>query len=326
MPVKKPLFNIGRMIDESVKEVPIETSFLDDLNYTVNKLISAEHQPVYFWKKISSISDDSISDDSIPIYSSKSEFDEPCEKNLGSIVKIVKNSELCPNFYQCTFHDGKPSRTYKPSSLQCIRQMYYQMTGCDLDESSNSPDMCGVGESGTDRHIRIQNYIEHMKDYGIDCEYVDVEKYVAENNIPDIKIIGKQGMETKLHNTKYNLNFLCDGIIKYKGNYYILEIKTESSYKWRDRTGVADEHILQASTYSKCLNLSSVLFLYECRDFCSKKSYVLNVTTDMQDFVCDKILLCDQYVNSNIVPPKPSDVSKKSCQYCSYRKTCKKDV
>ena len=73
MPVKKPLFNIGRMIDESVKEVPIETSFLDDLNYTVNKLISAEHQPVYFWKKISSISDDSISDDSIPIYSSKSE-------------------------------------------------------------------------------------------------------------------------------------------------------------------------------------------------------------------------------------------------------------
>lgn len=314
--VKKLLFNINRLINESLKEVPVETSFLEDLNYTVRSIDMEKHKPHYYWKRIDKEPCD------FPI-NNVTEKEEPTKELLGCIIKLTENG--FSTLYECVYHDGLPSRTYKPSSLQCIRQMYYQIVGVDVDDNNCSPDLYGIGESGTDRHTRIQNYISCMPYHNVDCTFVDVGQYVLDNNIPDLEIISKNGNETKLHNTKYNLNFLCDGIIKYKGTYYILEIKTESSYKWMSRTGVADEHLIQAYTYSMCLNIPRVLFIYESRDLCSKKTYLIEINDEMRNLVCNKIKSCDNYVLSNIVPPKP-EVSKKICQYCNYKKSCRKDV
>ena len=113
--------------------------------------------------------------------------------------------------------------------------------------------------------------------------------------------------------------------IKYKGKYYILEIKTESSYKWRERTYVDDSHIQQAIAYSLNLCINDVLFLYECRDLCSKKCYLYTVTDKLRKEVLDTIKSCDDYVSIGVVPMKPQTVSKKTCQYCQYRKSCKMD-
>lgn len=218
----------------------------------------------------------------------------------------------------------KPSQTYKPSSLACIRNMFFQVIGTEQDSESRGSILIGIGESGTDRHERLQNAVSQMKNYGIDCEYVNVGEYVKSNNLEDIEVVKQSGFETKLFHKKLNMSFLCDGVIKYKGKYYILEIKTETVHKWYDREGVAEEHKNQATAYSLSLNLDGVIFLYENRDNCDKKCYLFKVTDEMRQNLIGKISNCDNYVKNLIPPPKPEEASAKFCQYCNYKIACKK--
>lgn len=220
----------------------------------------------------------------------------------------------------------KPSQSYKPSSLNCIRQMYYQMVGSDLDGNEPSPNLIRICQGGTDAHERIQYTISEMKRLGFDCEYLDVGDYIKENNIPDIEIIEKKGFETKLYHTKYKLRFLCDGLIRYKGELYILEIKTESTYKNGQRIFVAEEHRAQGTAYCLTLLVDKVMFFYEDRNNCKHKPYILPVTEEMKErLVIGKIRDCEEYVASNCVPPKPTDVFPKTCEYCDYQKLCKEN-
>lgn len=219
----------------------------------------------------------------------------------------------------------KPSQTYKPSSLHCIRNMYYQVSGVDAQGERASCELVGICESGTDRHERLQIAVTEMQNNGIDCEYCDVAEYVKSHNLDNIEIVSKQGMETKLYHKEYNMSFLCDGIIRYKGKYYILEIKTETNNKFWDRQGVNPDHILQGTAYSLAFGIDEVLFLYECRDTCSKKAFMLEVTDEMRSNLVQKILECNGYVESKVAPPKPVDISKKACAYCGYSERCKLD-
>lgn len=218
----------------------------------------------------------------------------------------------------------KPSKSYKPSSLHCIRNMYFQITRAELESERASSELIGICESGTDRHDRIQRACMAMKDNNIDCEYVNVGEFVKSRGLDDIEVISQNGNETKLFNKKLNISFLCDGIIRYKGKYYILEIKTETSNKFWDRKDVNPDHILQGTAYSLNLGLDNVLFLYECRDNCSKKAFMLHVTDKMKQDLVGKITECDGYVERMICPPKPEDVSRKACAYCNYAELCKR--
>ena len=218
----------------------------------------------------------------------------------------------------------KPSQSYKPSSLHCIRNMYFQITGAKGDDSRATSELVGICESGTDRHDHIQKAVMAMKENGIDCEYVNVAEFVKERKLQDLKVVSQQGNETKLYNEALNISFLCDGIIRYKGVYYILEIKTETSSKFWDRKDVNPDHILQGTAYSVNLGLDDVLFLYECRDNCSKKAFMLHVTDKMKHDLVAKILECDGYVDRMIAPPKPEDISRKACAYCGYADLCRR--
>lgn len=218
----------------------------------------------------------------------------------------------------------KPSRSYKPSSMNCIRNMYFQIIGEDGNSDRMSSELVGICEAGSDRHERIQDSVLKMKGSGIDCEYLDVAEYVSSNNLTDkLDIISKQGYETKLFHKELNIRFLCDGIIKYKGEYFILEIKTETNNKHWKRSGVADEHKNQGTAYAEALGIRKVMFVYECRDNCSKKSYILNVTDEMIEKYIEKIKLCDSYVAKKEKPPKPTEAGAKFCAYCPYALSCK---
>ena len=220
----------------------------------------------------------------------------------------------------------KPSQSYKPSSMHCIRNMYYQVTGAETEGDRATSDFVGICESGTDRHERIQNAVMKMTENGIDCEYVNVADYVRNHGLEGrLTIVSQQGNETKLFHNDLKMSFLCDGIIRYKGQYYILEIKTEISSKFWERQGVNPDHILQGTAYSVAFDLDKVLFLYECRDNCSKKAYMLEVTDKMKQDLVGKISNCETYVAQNMIPPKPTDLGKKACAYCSYAKRCERD-
>lgn len=216
----------------------------------------------------------------------------------------------------------KPSQSYHPSGMNCIRQSYYEITGATPDDRTEGYSLIGICNSGTDTHVRIQTAVSQMKDNGMDCEYLDVGKFVKDNKIKDIQVKSQDGMETKLFHKKLNISFMCDGIIRYKGKEYILELKTENSSKFFMREGVDPSHFHQATAYSICLGLDEVLFVYISRDTLDMKSYMYKVTEDMKYNMIGYIDECDSYIKKLKVPPKPAEVARKTCSYCSYRSLC----
>lgn len=216
----------------------------------------------------------------------------------------------------------KGSNYYKPSSMGCIRQMYYMRKDAQPDDSNKGFQLIGICNNGTDTHVRIQTYISKMKDNGIDCEYVDVAEYVKSRQLNDVEIISQSGMETKLFHKGLKLSFLCDGIIRYKGVYYILELKTESSNKFWKREGVNPDHYKQATCYSIALGLDKVIFVYISRDNYAMKSFMFDVTGDMKQDLIGLITNCESYVEQDKVPPKPDDPA---CTYCPYKTQCNLD-
>lgn len=218
-----------------------------------------------------------------------------------------------------------PSRTYKPSGMNCVRQSYYQLVGKEPDEGGSSYIMVGICNSGTDIHVRVQSAVADMVKNNIPCEYIDVAEFVKSRNLKNIQIVSKNGMETKLYHTGFNMSFMCDGIIKFKNHYYILEIKTEASGKWLSREGVDKSHYNQATAYSIALGLDEIIFVYVDRNVLDMKAYLFKPTAEMKQDLVGYIEECDRYVKQLIVPPKPKDVAKKTCEYCSYRISCRKE-
>ena len=216
-----------------------------------------------------------------------------------------------------------PSKTYKPSSMNCIRNMYYQVTGHPQDPQASNYTLVGICNAGTDIHERIQKYVADMKNNGIDCEYINVADYVKQRGLDYLEIVEQKGMETKLYHKTLNISFLCDGIIRYKNRYYILELKTESTYKWQGRKGVDPKHYAQGTAYSLAFKIDKVIFVYISRDILDMKTFMFEPTDEMRNDLVNKILECDNYVSENKVPPKPIDVPKSSCEYCNFRLSCR---
>lgn len=324
--MRKALINVGRIVqgDGAERNEDIATSFLSDLDYTIRSL--NEKKPYYYFKRIEPNDPKYFcTDDKIVNVICLDKLPDECTKDhVYEDNKLIYHTND-QEYYIGVYKDGKPSRTYKPSSMKCMRNMYYQVIGADLDKATQTSESCGICESGTDRHERIQEYVTKMKKCGCDCEYIDVETYVNENNLTHLEVQSKENFETKLFDKNRNLIFLCDGIIKYKGKYYILEIKTESSFKWMNRCSVDEWHYYQAYTYALELGIDDVLFLYENRDLCSKKPYLFHVDPDKKQFIVDRLNECDKHVHDKTVPPREESVTSKVCQYCQYRTVCKKD-
>jgi CRISPR/Cas system-associated exonuclease Cas4 (RecB family) len=219
----------------------------------------------------------------------------------------------------------KPSLTFKPSGMQCGRQSYYFLSETKADEPKpTSYNMAGICNSGTDIHVRIQNAVIRMAKNGIDCEWVDVEEFIKSRGLDDLSVTSKTDTETKLYNKKYNMSFMCDGIVRYRGKYYILEFKTETSNKWYSREGVDKKHYNQGIAYSLNFELDNVIFIYIDRDMLQMKSFMFNVTDSMRRGLVEYMNEVNGYLERKIVPPKP-DVPKNICSYCSYQMNCRKD-
>ena len=275
-------------------------------------------------------------------------------RGLFSVSNLIKKEEASKNIaslflqrieeaYVKIQPPYKPSIYYKPSSLVCLRQMYFTRKGIDPEEEYKTASGIGILESGTDRHDRIQHVLDAMKNLGMEFEYIDVETYVKEHNLADIEIIEKKGMETKCFNKRYNMSFLTDGIIKYipENKYFIFEFKTEISQKFQTREHEEVIHQSQAACYALNFGIPDTLFVYEDRNFCNHKAFHYHVTEDDKKFkVTDKIEKVEQYFKEDKVPPKitnkdidPNYVggqdrvtgpSAKICQYCKFKEHCNK--
>lgn len=223
----------------------------------------------------------------------------------------------------------KPSRWYKPSSLTCLRQMYFTRTGEETDGSRTEYTGIGMADTGTRRHEAIQEALMDMKDLGFDWEYVDVENYILNKQkngkCLDIQVADKRGAETHLYHKTLFLSFMCDGIIRRisTGECFLFEFKNQVSFKYSNKTQVDSEHVDQVSTYCLALDLDKAFVLYENRDVCSLECpEVFEVTAEMKQKQANKILECESYVEQLKPPAMHSDT--KICRWCQYKIACKK--
>ena len=224
----------------------------------------------------------------------------------------------------------KPSQWYKPSSFVCLRNMYFTRIGETPDPGRTEYTGVGMADTGTRRHVAIQEVLMKMEGMGFDWRYLDVEEYLkrkqAEGKCLDVEVKGKMGAETRLFHKVLKMSFMCDGIIQRisTGEYFLFEFKNQISFKYSGKQAVDDEHIHQVTAYCESLDLEKVFVLYENRDCCELEvPEVLEVTKKMkQELVVDKIMTCESYVERLIPPPKHTD--KKPCRWCSYQTACEK--
>lgn len=264
-------------------------------------------------------------------------------RNLKNLIKIVNKATTTMMPEQSFLQDLKRSieltdmknrtpgsKTYKPSSMHCIRQMAYIVLGKPADEAGSSYMGIGICASGSDTHLRIQKAVLDMKSNGMDCEYVNVAEYVKSRNLDYLQITKEPNFElgeyeTKLYHKDLNMSFLCDGVIKYLGKYYILELKTESANKFYSRANVNPDHYNQGTAYSVALGIDDVIFVYINRDTSDMKSYMFTPTDEMKQNLVGMITNCDEYVKKLKIPPKPMNIDKRTCEYCGFKTQCRKD-
>lgn len=251
-------------------------------------------------------------------------------KNVNNLIKnssrtIAKEHEFLNDLEKSIEKNNEkrmPSRSYKPSSLYCLRQMYYQMIGCTPVHTDES-NLISICQTGTSRHEYLQEAIIKLCQENKRYEWIDVEQYIKEKKIFWLDVVKKVGTETKCYHKILNLSFMCDGIVKIDNEYYVLELKTESTFKFQSRKDVVDTHLTQGCCYSLSFGINNVLYLYENRDCGRKKIFNKRITEKMhQERVIDRIFECDNYVNELKVPEKEKT---SNCQYCAYSDQCLRD-
>lgn len=212
-----------------------------------------------------------------------------------------------------------PKPNYKPSSIDCIRKMFFIKKSLEPAESFIDANLIGIQESGTDRHKRIQDYIKKSKN----IEFISVVDYVKENNLDYLTINSFNEYETHLYDSRYDLSFMADGLIRFKDKIYILEIKTMSNSKFYSCIGVFEKHVEQAACYSISFGIDNIIFIYENRDCLNKKVYRYRMTVLDKKGILNKINNCNKFLARDVIPPKPVEAGGSFCQYCNYRGYCK---
>lgn len=244
---------------------------------------------------------------------------------IGDDASLLVNV-LDKYIVKCANDNSKQgSNFYKPSSIgSCKRGLYYsRLEVCGNEELTAAS--IGICDTGSYRHEYIQSILEDISTTNYcDFKWIDPEQYIRDNNIMEkygTKVVRKVGHETKLFNDKYQMSFMMDGLIQFKGTLYILEIKTCASFLFSKLTGVMDKHRQQATCYSMCIGIPTVLFIYEDRGLLNHKGFLYHVTPEDKLMVANKIADVEEYVSRGELPPKEKD----KCQYCNYKEVCRKD-
>lgn len=217
-----------------------------------------------------------------------------------------------------------PTEYLRPSMMYgCVRMLWAARRGIKPDEGTLDPILIGIQESGTDRHERIQEVVSKMPN----IEMLDVEAQVKQANLMGINTEfvnwDSSGYEARCLNKDLGIFFKPDGVIRYFDYKCILEIKTESIYKFSKRFYIEPKHKIQATCYAMGLGLDYVLFLYEDRNFTQKKIYLWKVEDEIKEEIFHKVETVNNYLSVDEVPPK--EESKEACQYCSFKTFCKEE-
>lgn len=215
-------------------------------------------------------------------------------------------------------------RTFAPSSFRCPRVSWFRLRGVQPDTIAK-PDrtMEFTAQLGTACHEVIQqNLKEALRD-----DWIEVEDYLKDN--PDLGSkycweLEKAGLETRISISNPPIRFACDGIIRWKGEIYLLEIKTSEFSSFDELTDPKSQHVDQIKCYATLLGIKHVLVLYQDRQYGGLKCYEMTITTVDNKMVLDRFQYVMDMVEANLAPDRlPNGDSWCTAAHCPYYKVCK---
>ena len=219
--------------------------------------------------------------------------------------------------------NSEPShKTFAPSGFRCKRKMWFRLRGTEPDQPKQVDRVLNfTAEIGTACHKIIQSNLKQA----LQDDWIDVKQYLEENPVPFKYNLEQDAdsLETKIEFFNPPIRFACDGIVRWKGKLYLLEIKTSEYSSFDELTDPKSEHIMQVKCYATLLGLSGVIFMYQDRQYGSIKVYEYFVSENDKQVVLDTMKYVQEMVDANLAP-EPLSKGDKWCSsnYCPYYLKC----
>lgn len=214
----------------------------------------------------------------------------------------------------------KPSQTFAPSSIRCKRVSWFRLRGVEPEsESRVDRGLQFTADIGTACHHIIQStLIRSLK-----SDWIDVKEYLSNLNPPYKYVCEQLGFETRIEVLDPPIKFAPDGLIRFKGQEMLFEIKSCDHASFEKLSGVKSNHLDQVKCYCTLLNLHKALVLYIDRQYGDLKCFEVSVSDiDMQE-IWSMFKEVQDDVAKNIAPSRPKDNRYCTPSYCRYYERCK---
>ena len=220
-------------------------------------------------------------------------------------------------------YDTPSHRSFAPSSFRCRRIQWFRLRGVQPDRPKTADAVLDfTAYVGTALHRMIQDTLSQK--LGVD--WVNVEEYVKEH-VPDSKLykvtLSDDSLEYQIEASDPPVRFACDGIIRWKDEYVLLEIKSSEFSSWSELTDPKPQHVDQTKCYCAMLNLNRVFFLYIDRQYGGVKCYDIRHPSNNREEILSEMKEIQEMAEYHLCPESlPRGDSWCTPGHCRYYQKC----
>ena len=117
----------------------------------------------------------------------------------------------------------------------------------------------------------------------------------------------------------FPIRFACDGIIRFQGKVYLLEIKTSEFSSFQELIEPKPKHMDQIKCYATLLDISNVFVLYVDRTYGGMKCFEITVSEPEKQAVLNKmqhVMDCvEGFIAPDGLPKGDPDCNPNMCPY-----------
>ncbi len=203
-------------------------------------------------------------------------------------------TELIDEFYKNKQSNRGKVAFYATDSGKCPRAIYFAMKNYPKKESDART--MRIFEHGDHTHMRIMAVLFSL---GL---VTAVEVGIPENEL----IHGR-----------------ADAIISFKGEPYVVEIKSVNSIKFKK--GEPDkDHVKQLQIYLYFFKIKKGILIYENKDNQDLKEFLIESNEEVVKNSISFFNILKENVEKSIIPGIPKDIEDWRCDYCPYLQECEK--
>lgn len=213
-------------------------------------------------------------------------------------------------------------QTFAPSQMRCDRVSWFRLRGVQPDKIKNPDRTLEFSANvGTACHEMIQQRLFNSND----VEWLSVSDYLKETDCPYTYTVDQNGYEQQIEITDpFPIRFACDGLIRFQGQLYLLEIKTSEFSSFQELISPKAKHMDQIRCYATLLNVEKALVLYVDRNYGNLKCFEIVISDIEKQQMIDKMQHVMDLVEAQIAPDKLSQ-GDPDCNpnMCPYSDKCK---